>query len=344
MITRVFRLTEASAKYIGRLPKENAILVVKSEHKVRHLFIDALEVALYQRGDTKPAFAAIGDYFKGMVSDQAFREKIGALNREPGIVTARFTHGFFAADVSEGFGTTLVITDNDLPRAKALADELAEEIYAKRRSFYRDCLAPDEALQEAKRLLDAGVHPPIVLADVNDNPGSGSTQDNPELLRAMIRADLPSMLSVLYDPESVERAYEAGLGNEVVLDLGGKLRPDVTGGPVTAKAKVLQFSDGNYRNEGNFLHGVLHRLGKAALVAVGNVQIVLSSIRVQPADRAALHLFGLEPETCPIVAVKSAVHYRASYEPVAGRILEVETKSLGPIDPRALSYQRAPRP
>ena len=272
-----------------------------------------------------------------------FREKIGALNREPGIVTARFTHGFFAADVSEGFGTTLVITDNDLPRAKALADELAEEIYAKRRSFYRDCLAPDEALQEAKRLLDAGVHPPIVLADVNDNPGSGSTQDNPELLRAMIRADLPSMLSVLYDPESVERAYEAGLGNEVLLDLGGKLRPDVTGGPVTAKAKVLQFSDGNYRNEGNFLHGVLHRLGKAALVAVGSVQIVLSSIRVQPADRAALHLFGLEPETCPIVAVKSAVHYRASYEPVAGRILEVETKSLGPIDPRALSYQRAPK-
>ena len=78
MITRVFRLTEASAKYIGRLPKENAILVVKSEHKVRHLFIDALEVALYQRGDTKPAFAAIGDYFKGMVSDQAFREKIDA--------------------------------------------------------------------------------------------------------------------------------------------------------------------------------------------------------------------------------------------------------------------------
>ena len=78
MITRVFRLTEASAKYIGSLPKENAILVVKSEHKVRHLFIDALEVALYQRGDTKPAFAAIGDYFKGMVPDQAFREKIDA--------------------------------------------------------------------------------------------------------------------------------------------------------------------------------------------------------------------------------------------------------------------------
>ena len=92
-----------------------------------------------------------------------------------------------------------------------------------------------------------------------------------------------------------------------------------------------------------FLHGVLHRLGKAALVEVGNVKIILCSIRVQPADRAALHLFGLEPETCPVVAVKSAVHYRASYEPVAGRILEVSTKSLGPIDPRALHYEHAPK-
>ena len=78
MITRVFRLTEASAKYMGNLPKEDAILVVKSEHKVRQLFIDALELALYQRGDTKPAFAAIGDYFKGMVPDPAFREKVDA--------------------------------------------------------------------------------------------------------------------------------------------------------------------------------------------------------------------------------------------------------------------------
>ena len=311
--------------------------------KAAHCLIDTLEgrvvptMAIHELPMLFPTLPT------GHESFLPFREEIGALNKEPGILHARFTHGFFAADVREGFGTTLVITDNDLPRAQRLADDLAERIYAKRRSFYRDCFAPDEALREAKRLLDSGIHPPIVLADVNDNPGSGSTQDNPELLRAMIDADLPAMFSTLFDPESVERAYEAGLGNEVELDLGGKLRPDVTGGPVRAKARVLQYSDGNYRNEGSFLHGVLHRLGKAALVEVGNVKIILCSIRVQPADRAALHLFGLEPETCPVVAVKSAVHYRASYEPVAGRILEVSTKSLGPIDPRALHYEHAPK-
>ena len=78
MITRIFKLTEASAKYLGNLPKEDAILVVKSEHKVRQMFIDVLEQALYERADTKPAFEAIGAYFKGMVPDAAFGQKIDA--------------------------------------------------------------------------------------------------------------------------------------------------------------------------------------------------------------------------------------------------------------------------
>ena len=78
MITRIFKLTEASAKYLGNLPKGDAILVVTSEHKVRQMFIDVLEQALYERADTKPAFDAIGAYFKGMVPDPAFGGKIDA--------------------------------------------------------------------------------------------------------------------------------------------------------------------------------------------------------------------------------------------------------------------------
>jgi len=78
MITRVFKLTEASAKYMGNLPKGDAILVVKSEHKIRKMFIDALQQAIYERADTRPAFAAIGAYFKDMVPDPAFGEKVDA--------------------------------------------------------------------------------------------------------------------------------------------------------------------------------------------------------------------------------------------------------------------------
>ena len=76
MITRVFKLTEASAKYLGSLPKEDGILVVKSEHKIRQMFIDVLESALYHRADTQQAFEEIAAYFKGLVPDPAFGEKV----------------------------------------------------------------------------------------------------------------------------------------------------------------------------------------------------------------------------------------------------------------------------
>jgi aspartokinase/homoserine dehydrogenase 1 len=78
MMIRVFKLTEASAKHLGNLPKEEAILVVKSEHKVRQMFIDVLEKAMFERADTKPAFAEIAAYFKGMVPDPAFGERVDA--------------------------------------------------------------------------------------------------------------------------------------------------------------------------------------------------------------------------------------------------------------------------
>ena len=311
--------------------------------KAAHLLIDTLEGRVHPAMAIRELPLLFPTLPTGHESFLPFREKISRLNEVPGILTARFTHGFFAADVKEGGGATLVITDGDLPQAQALADELAEEIYEKRRSFFRETLSPEDAVREAKRLLESGTHCPIVLAEVNDNPGSGSTMDVPSLLRELIQENVPSMFSALYDPESVEKAYETGIDAEAEFEVGGKFRPELTGGPVHARGKVLAFSDGEYRNEGPFLHGVIHRFGKAALIAVGNVQIILCSIRVQPADRAALHLFGLRPETCPVVAVKSAVHYRASYEPVAGKILEVETPGLGPIDPRALTYKNAPK-
>ena len=78
MATRIFKLTAASAEYLDRLPREDAVLVVKSEHKIRKMFIDVLEQALYLRTDTREAFAAIGDYFKSMVPDPAFGEKVDA--------------------------------------------------------------------------------------------------------------------------------------------------------------------------------------------------------------------------------------------------------------------------
>jgi microcystin degradation protein MlrC len=42
--------------------------------------------------------------------------------------------------------------------------------------------------------------------------------------------------------------------------------------------------------------------------------------------------------------VKAAIAYRAAYEPIAGRIIEVNTPGLTCVDPAAFTYRRARRP
>lgn len=78
MTTRIFQLTEASAKWMDRLPKGNAVLVVKPEAKIERLFEEVLDQAIYRREDTKPAFGQIAGYFKGMVGDAGFGEHVDA--------------------------------------------------------------------------------------------------------------------------------------------------------------------------------------------------------------------------------------------------------------------------
>ena len=339
-------LSKKMAKYADALfPCENYPHTDYRENGVKaaKILIDTLEGRVKPVMSVKslpmlfPYTPTTGDTFR------EYYRKIREINALPGVLNFRFSHGFFASDVTEGGPAAIAVTDNDPALAERLANDFAAEIYEHRASFFRKFYQPEEALEKAKELLNSGVKAPIVLADVADNPGSGATGDSPVLLKAMIKDGIPSMYSAIFDPEAVKLAEEAGEGNEVELDLGGKVYPECTGGPVRVKAKVLQLSDGNYIQEGPYMHGALQKLGRSVLLGIGNVKVIVCSIRIQTSDRASFHMFGLSPETCPVVAVKSAVHFRASYEPVAGAVLEVETPALGPMDPRALTYTNVPK-
>jgi microcystin degradation protein MlrC len=50
------------------------------------------------------------------------------------------------------------------------------------------------------------------------------------------------------------------------------------------------------------------------------------------------------PEEKKIIAVKSAVHFRGAFTPIAKRIIEVDTPGLLSIDLDGFDFQRIPRP
>jgi microcystin degradation protein MlrC len=70
-------------------------------------------------------------------------------------------------------------------------------------------------MDQAEAILPEAMTKPVILADVADNPGGGGSGDTPELLKEMIRRNLPKTAAALiWDPETVETAFKVGVGNK----------------------------------------------------------------------------------------------------------------------------------
>jgi microcystin degradation protein MlrC len=82
-----------------------------------------------------------------------------------------------------------------------------------------------------------------------------------------------------------------------------------------------------------------------ALVAVedaggADVSIVVSSVRSQPLDQAMLRHVGVEPAAQRILVLKSSVHFRADFDPLAADTLVVEWPGCNPADPGRCDYTK----
>ena len=70
------------------------------------------------------------------------------------------------------------------------------------------------------------------------------------------------------------------------------------------------------------------------------MDVVVSSVRAQNAERCMISHLGIDPATRPIVAVKSAVHFMADYEPIAADIVWAEAPGENPCRLSALPFTR----
>ncbi len=264
-----------------------------------------------------------------------------ALRGQGSIINVNLCHGFFAADIYEQGAAVLVTADRDRETAQKLAQELGAEIYEKRHLFARDYLSAQEAVRRAMG-EDPG---PVTLADVADNPGSGASGDGMDLIRAMLDSHVTgAVVAQIYDPETVEQAKQAGIGASLEFELGGKLAPEYTGGPLRVQAVVENLNDGVVFNTEGYLKGTVTRFGDIAVLRVQGIQIIVCSIRQQSVGFDIYRYCGIDPSKAKILMVKSAVHFRAAYETISPLILDVQTRALGPQTPDMLPLTHCRRP
>lgn len=270
--------------------------------------------------------------------DEVIR-RLHALEERPGIITATVSTGFPWADVPEVGASVIVVADDDSSLAQAAADELAEWIWDNRRSWYSEPLSVRDALRQGESL---GKYP-IILADHADNPGGGSPGDSTEILRTFLELQLDdALLLQMLDPEVAKQACDAGVGARLRLAVGGKSDP-IQGPPVEGEFEVVATTPGEFRYDGPMFAGLDGNMGPSAWLRTGGVSVVVVSGRDQPFDTAFARTLGIDCAKMKYISIKSAVHFRAAFGPIAGSIFSVDAAALQTHDFKKLPYENHTR-
>jgi microcystin degradation protein MlrC len=185
---------------------------------------------------------------------------------------------------------------------------------------------------------------PIVLADMADNTGGGAAGDGTEILRELLAVGARSTtVACIWDAAAVKACIEAGVGARVTLDIGGKV-DDRHGAPVSVTGTVRTLSDGRFVHRGPMMHGLPGRLGPTAVLDVNDIRVILISYRWQTLDPEMIRFVGIDPLLEKILVVKSTIHYRAAFEPIAKEIIEVDAPGLSSSNLSRFPYRRIRRP
>ena len=262
------------------------------------------------------------------------------MEKEPGVLAITLSGGFPFADIRDAGVSVVVMTDGSKKLAEMLADKLAKEVWNRRKKFRVRLTPVRDAIAYALRTGKG----PIVLADGSDNPGGGAPCDGTVMLKALVEANVPSaVVAVIADPEAVAAAGKVGAGKYATLKIGGKT-DRLHGAPLTLTGLVKWVGKKSYVNKGPMMKGLRVDMGSTALFIVNNVEIILTEKRFQPWDAEAIRCMGIEPRKRLLVGLKSAVHYRSSYQDMAAKIFEVDTPGIHTPDLSRYRFRKIRRP
>ncbi len=257
----------------------------------------------------------------------------------PGTVHCDIAMGFPPADIYDA-GPTVVAYGSTQSIADSEADRIVRALEKSEKLFDSALLSPSEAVTQA---LANTAEKPVVIADVQDNPGAGATSDTTGLLKALVESKATgAVLALLNDPPIAATAHTLGAGAVLSVELGGKSGlPDM--GPYPVQCEVVALSEGEFEFSGAMYAGATAQIGPTALLKIlatdADVLVVVGSKRCQCLDRAIFTHIGVDLEQAKIIAVKSTVHFRDDFEPIAHSVLHVEAPGVNYCRLEQVPYQ-----
>ena len=268
---------------------------------------------------------------------RALVDRIQSLEGHDGVLSISITHGFPWGDVADMGTKVFVYTDNNPTQAAALARQLADELIAMREQLAPAYPDPDSALDEALA-FNGG---PVVISDGADNPGGGAASDSTFLLRRMLERGISNaVLGPLWDPVAVRIAFDAGVGAQLPLRIGGKISP-MSGQPLDLLCTVKALTPSLIQTG---LSNTPTPMGDCALVHAQGIEILLCSLRNQAMGTDLFTGAGCDLTQRKIIVVKSSQHFYASFSKIAAKVIYADAPGSVARDLNTLPFRKVRRP
>lgn len=314
-------------------------MAVTGEHAARLLAARVAAGGKWVRAERRlPFLIPINGMCTMLQPSQGVYQELERLEQTPGVASISFAPGFPAADFPE-CGPVVWAYGTDADAVERVTEALYQRVLELEPQWSPDFLAPADAVKRAQALA-AGASRPVVIADTQDNPGAGGDANTTGMLRALVEANAQNAaLGLFYDPEAVRQATAAGIGNKVRLRLGGQ--SGVVGdAPFEGEFVVETLSPGKLRFDGPMMNGMDVDLEAVAGLRLGGVRVVVSATKTQMLDRNLFRVGGVQPEEMAILVVKSSVHFRADFQPIAQDVLVAKAPGPMQADPADLPWTR----
>jgi microcystin degradation protein MlrC len=338
------RMIELSTALIGYRTHPHVDLVETGE-RAAEIVLDVL------RGRTRPTVHSIkvpmilpppDDGTNSGPLKELF-DKFIAYDEEPDVIACSLCPSFAWQDVEEQGWTALAVTDGNPELAGRLAADLAREAWRLRFDLQPEPMVPpDDAVRQAAEIEGC----PVVITDSADTVGGGAPGDSTAIIESLLklRGEVDGLILIhLPDPDCVAAARSAGVGAIIKTTVGGK-RDRRFSSPAPVEATVLAIEEGPIHDDGKFTSEEMIEVGGIASLGVDNVRFVVTDRPILGPQPSVFRKVGLEPFEAKIVALKTGVGYKVTYEHVAKAVIHADCPGAVSYNMNNLDFRRIDRP
>ena len=263
-----------------------------------------------------------------------------SLEQRPGVLSTSLFLIHPYMDVPNMGSGGLVVTDDDIDLAATLAADIARRYWERRHDLEPDLFTPLAAIAEGNA-VDGG---PVLLLETADCCGGGAAGDSIATLSALIASGVDELsFFPVVDPEAAARCHEAGVGAELTVDIGHKLDPR-WGDTHSFEGHVEKLHDGRFTYTGGQWEGLHADMGPSAILSVGAVRILITSLASYDWSDEQFRALDLDPTLAKFIVAKNPMNYRQAYGDIAKAVFVLDTPGPTPATLKNVNFAKLQRP